>query len=182
MRPWFNSWVRKIPWRRDRLPTPLFFSFPGGSAGKESTWNAGDLGSIPDLGRSPGEGNSYPLQYSALENFMDCIVRGVTKSRTRLNNFHFQEAQEVTEVQSQWKVRGSCHSSWNAWFLVDRRLCSMTCMYISDPSILMRCIMRQQQWAQASQFLVRQITYQTVLRYLRCLVFFFILFYQTAWT
>ena len=45
----------------------------------------GDLGSIPRLGRSPGEGNSYPLQYSGLENSMDCIVHGVAKSQTRLN-------------------------------------------------------------------------------------------------
>ena len=56
--------------------------FPGGSVGKESTCNAGDLGSIPGLGRSAGEGNGYPLQYSCLENSMDCIVHGVTKSRT----------------------------------------------------------------------------------------------------
>ena len=60
-----------------------------GSAGKESTCNAGDLGLIPGLGRSPGEGNSYPLQYSGLENSMECIVHRVTKSRTRLSNFHF---------------------------------------------------------------------------------------------
>ena len=45
--------------------------FPGGSAGKESTCNAGDLGSIPGLGRYPGEGNGYPLQFSDLENSMD---------------------------------------------------------------------------------------------------------------
>ena len=45
--------------------------FPGGSAGKESTCNAGDLGSIPGLGRCPGEGNGYPLQFSDLENSMD---------------------------------------------------------------------------------------------------------------
>ena len=56
--------------------------FPGGSADKESACNAGDLGLIPGLGRSPGEGNSYPLQYSGLENSMDSIVHGVTKSRT----------------------------------------------------------------------------------------------------
>ena len=54
--------------------------FPGGSAGKESACNAGDLGSIPGLGSSPGEGNSYPLQYSGLENSMNCIVHGVTES------------------------------------------------------------------------------------------------------
>ena len=53
--------------------------FPGGSAGKESTCNVGDLGLIPGLGRSPGEGNSYSLQYSGLENSMDCIVPGVAE-------------------------------------------------------------------------------------------------------
>ena len=63
--------------------------FPGGSAGKESACNAGDLGSIPGLGRCPGEGNGDPLQYSGLENAMDCIVNGVTKSWTRLSYFHY---------------------------------------------------------------------------------------------
>ena len=63
---WF--WVRKIPWRRDRLPTPVFLDFPGGSAGKESTCNLGDLGSVPGLGRSLGGGHGNPLQYSCLEN------------------------------------------------------------------------------------------------------------------
>ena len=87
-RPPFDSWVRKIPWRRDRLPTPEFLGFPRGSAGKESAFNAGDLGSIPGLGRSPGEGKGYSLQYSGLENSMDCIVHGVTKSWTQLIDFH----------------------------------------------------------------------------------------------
>ena len=77
--PWFDSWVRKIPWRRDRLPTPVFSGFPGGRAGKESTCNAGDLGSIPGLERSPGEGKGYPLQYSGLENSMDYIVHGLQR-------------------------------------------------------------------------------------------------------
>ena len=76
-------------WRKDRLPTPVFLGFPYGSAGKESTCNVGDLGSIPGLGRSMGEGKGYPPQYSGLKNSMDCIVHGVTKSRTRLSNFHF---------------------------------------------------------------------------------------------
>ena len=89
--PGLISWVRKICWRRDRLTTPVFLGFPGGSAGKEFTCNAGDLGSIPGLGRSPGEGNSSPLQYSGLENSMDCIVPGVTKSWTRLSKFHWKE-------------------------------------------------------------------------------------------
>ena len=56
--------------------------FPGGSAGKEYAHYVGDLGSIPGLGRYPGEGNSYPLQYSGLENSMDCIVHGVAESDT----------------------------------------------------------------------------------------------------
>ena len=56
--------------------------FPCGSAGKESTCNAGDLGSIPELGRPPGEGKGYPLQYSGLENSMDCTVYEVAKSQT----------------------------------------------------------------------------------------------------
>ena len=64
----FDSWVRKIPWRRNRLPTPECLGFTGGSDGKESTHNGGDLGSVPELGRSPGEGHGNPLQYSCLEN------------------------------------------------------------------------------------------------------------------
>ena len=56
--------------------------FPGSSAGKQSACNTGDLGSIPGLGGSPREGKGYPLQYSGLENSMDCIVHGVAKSQT----------------------------------------------------------------------------------------------------
>ena len=57
-------------------------------------WNScgifvGNLGSIPGLGRSPGEGNGYPLQYSGLENSMDCVVHGIIKSQKRLSNFQF---------------------------------------------------------------------------------------------
>ena len=85
----FDSWVQKICWRRDRLPTPVFLSSPCDSAGKESACNAGDLGLILGLRRSPGEGKGYSLQYSGLENSMDCIVHGVTKSQTRLSDFHF---------------------------------------------------------------------------------------------
>ena len=57
-----------------------FLGFCCGSAGKESACNAGDLGSIPGLGRSPGEGKGYPLQYSGLENSMDCVVHGREES------------------------------------------------------------------------------------------------------
>jgi len=81
-----------MPWRRDRLSIRVFLGFCGGSAGKESTSNAGDLGSIAGLGRSPGEGNGYPFQYSGLENSMDrgawqATVLGVTKSQIWLSDF-----------------------------------------------------------------------------------------------
>ena len=83
-RPWLDSWVGMICWRRDRLSIPIFLGFPCGSAGKESSCHEGDLGLILGLGRSPGEGKGYPLQYSGLENSMDCVVHGVAKSWTRL--------------------------------------------------------------------------------------------------
>ena len=62
---------REDPLEKDRLPTPVFWGFPCGSAGKESASNVGDLSLIPGLGRSPGEGKGYPLQCSGLENSMD---------------------------------------------------------------------------------------------------------------
>ena len=67
----------------------IHLGFPGGSEVKVSAHNAGDLGSIPGLGRSPGEGKGNPLQYSGLESSMDCVVQGVAKSQTRLSDFHF---------------------------------------------------------------------------------------------
>ena len=83
------SWAEKIPWRRDRLPTAVFLGFPCDSAGKEFAFNVGDLGSIPGWGKSSGEGKGYPLQYSGLENSMNCIVYGVAKSGAHLSAFHF---------------------------------------------------------------------------------------------
>ena len=65
---WFLGQEVPFPWRRDRLPTLLFLGFPGGSDGKESACNEGDLGSIAGLGRSPGGGHGNPVQYSCLEN------------------------------------------------------------------------------------------------------------------
>ena len=70
----------------------LIVSYAGGSDGKVSAYNAGDPGSIPGSGRSPGEGNGNPLQYSCLENHMDrgawrATVHGVAKSRTQLSDF-----------------------------------------------------------------------------------------------
>ena len=89
---WLSSHPSTVCWRLSFLP-----SFPGGSDGKESACNTGDLGSIPGLGRSPGEEKGYPLQYSGLENSMDCIVNGDAKSRTRLNDSHFDFPQPGIE-------------------------------------------------------------------------------------
>ena len=70
---------------------PLHYSlgFPGGSAGKDSTCNTADLASTPGFGRCPPEGKGCPLQYSGLENSMDCMVHGVTKSQAGLSGVHF---------------------------------------------------------------------------------------------
>ena len=87
-RPRFDSWVGKVCWTRDRLPTPVFLGFPGGSAGKEFACKAGDLDLIPGLRRSPGKRKGYPLQYSGLKNFIDSIVHGVAKRQTWLSDFH----------------------------------------------------------------------------------------------
>ena len=74
-----SRWPGEISTTSDRQ---MRYTFPGSSAGKESACNAGDPGSIPGSGRSPGEGIGYPLQYSGLENSMDYIVYGVTESQT----------------------------------------------------------------------------------------------------
>ena len=76
-----RSLGRKDPLEKDKLPTPVFLGFPCGSTGKESACNAGDLRSIPGLGRSAEEGKGSPLQYSGLKNSMDSIVLGVAKNQ-----------------------------------------------------------------------------------------------------
>jgi len=93
---WFNNWLFFFFFL---IEVQLIYNvsgvhqsdsgFLGGLVGKESTCNVGDLGSIPGLGRSPEEGKGYPLQYSGLENSMDCIVHGIIKSQTQLSDFHF---------------------------------------------------------------------------------------------
>ena len=96
---------QETPWRRDRLPTPVFLGFPCGSAGKKSTCNIGDLDSIPGLRRSPEEWKGYPLQYSVLENSTDCIVNGIAKSWTRMSNFHFSLSPSWYKMYSlTWKL------------------------------------------------------------------------------
>ena len=101
----FLGW--KIRWRRDRLPSPVFLSFPCGSAGKKSVCNVGDLGLIPGLGWSPGEGKGYPLQYSGLENSIDCTVHRVTKNRTWLRDFHLQAPLWMTPHGAVWYLQAA---------------------------------------------------------------------------
>ena len=85
--------------------------FPGGSDGKASAYNAGDPGSVPGLGRSPGEQNDNPLQYSCLENPMDggawwATVQGIAKSRTRLSNFAscYTKFFDCVDHNKLWKI------------------------------------------------------------------------------
>ena len=81
---WFDSWVRRVPWRRDGLPSPLFSGFPGGSAGEKSTCDAGDPGHYLGWEDSLEEGIGSPLQYSCLENSIDrgaCTGVGDVKIR-----------------------------------------------------------------------------------------------------
>ena len=73
--------------------------FPCGSADKQSTCNVGDLDLIPGLERFPGEGKGYPLQYSGLENSLNCINHGVAKSRTRLSDFHFHDYHSFSSTE-----------------------------------------------------------------------------------
>ena len=91
---------------------------PGGSDGKESACNAGDLDSIPGLGRSPGEGNGNPLQYPCLENLMDrgvwwAVVHGVAKSRARLSDEHLLTYMSLSSLLAQ--MVKCLRTMWEAW-------------------------------------------------------------------
>ena len=98
---------------------------PCGSAGKESACNAGDLSLIPGLGRSPGEGKSYPLQYSGLENSMDCIVHGIAKSQAWLLYIesrcctlfqHYRQERSMTSRKRKEKFAHICSYRCETWF------------------------------------------------------------------
>ena len=121
----------------------MTLGFPGGSAGKESSCNAGDLGSIPGLGRSPGEGNGHPLLYSGLENPMDCVSMG-SHSWTWLSDFHTHTnmtsvlwdhfLDEFSPVFAICTLCIECKLPWHC--------CLTFCICISPPRlniILMKC-------------------------------------------
>ena len=104
--------VRFLGWEdlleKGQTTSPVFSGFPGGSDGEESTCNAGHLGLIPGLGRFPGEGNSYPLQYSGLENSMDrgawqATVHGVAEldDRVTFTSLHPQTLALIQEFLTQ---------------------------------------------------------------------------------
>ena len=101
-RPWLDSWVGKIPQRRDRLSTPIFLGFPCRSVGKESACNTGDLGTIPGQGRSPGERKGYPLQCSGLENSMDCIYMGSQRVGAFLMDQQVKNPPAMQKTQETW--------------------------------------------------------------------------------
>ena len=126
--------------------------FPGGSDGKESACSAGDLGSTPELGRSPGEGNGNPLQYSCLENSMDwgawwATVPGVAKSQTQLSDFTFTftwkkmgwsseikgENQDTEKYLILTRTTNQCGQQWEEWpkFWLEGRIRE----YRSSPSV-----------------------------------------------
>ena len=93
--------------------------FPGSSAGEKSAFNAGNPGTIPGSGRSPGEGVGYPLQYSGLENSMDCIVDGVTKSQTQLSDFHYLHISKYVSSKSCFAYHGAlCPDCWQCSILL----------------------------------------------------------------
>ena len=116
----------------------LDLGFPRGSAGEESTCSAGNLGSIPGLGRSSGEEKGCSLQYSGLENSMDHIVHGIVKSQTRLSDFHFPwshftlcsslppRINHSPEFDIFFFCSHGCHQKWHIVLLVTLHQCYQT--------------------------------------------------------
>ena len=106
-----------LPFAVTWMDLERIMGFPCGSAGKESACSVGDLGSIPRLWRSPGEGKDYPLQYSGLEDSKDCRVHEVAKSWTQLSNFQRElcqwnksdrESQILYIITTFWGIKTNC--------------------------------------------------------------------------
>ena len=98
--------------------TLVFLGFSCGSAGKESDCNVGDLGLIPELGKSPGEGKGYPLQYSGLENSMDYIVHGVARSQTQVTEHtHTHKYHEVRHAWSKGFLKFKTNKQYMEQFI-----------------------------------------------------------------
>ena len=141
--------------------------FPCGSAGKESACNAGDLGSILGLRRSPGEGKGYPLQYSGLENSMGCIVHGVAKSQTWLGDFHFTHTQEMDQTAPRHirlKFLCSPKCSLSLWFS-DKNHFSVFTAHLYEKSFLF-C------WIQSSVNDINFLDFKKQRRWKRACIYF----------
>ena len=100
----WETWVLSLGWEDPLEKGKVIYSsilrLPCGPVGKESACNVRDLGSIPWLGRSPGEGKGYPLQYSGLENSMECIAKGGAKSWTQLSDFYFHFHMSLNHIKT----------------------------------------------------------------------------------
>ena len=111
------------------------------SSGKEFSCNEGDLGSIPGLGRSPGERKGYPFQYSGLENSMDCLGHGVAKSRTQLSVFHFY----FMQLLSQHMFQRPCQNTLWEFLIMFRYFVSPTTHTRTRTHMCTHCLMSH--WA-----------------------------------
>ena len=107
------SWVGKIFWRRDRLPTPVFLGCPGGSDSKESACNAGDPTLIPGLGRSSGEGIGYPLQYSWVSLVAQPVKNPPARWETWVRSLGWEDLLEKEMTPVFWP--GEFHGLYNPW-------------------------------------------------------------------
>ena len=132
---WFDFWAGKIPWRREGLPAVVFLGFPDSSAGKQSACNVGYLGLIPGWGRSPGEGNGYPLQYSGLENSMDRGVWWATEESWGRRVGHDCATKQSTGLFHLVDGRGIDTYLWLSAFAVHLKL-SQHCLLISYGPII----------------------------------------------
>ena len=107
-RPRFKPWDRKIPWRRDRLPTPVLLGFPCGSAGKESACSAGDPSSISGSGRSPREGIGCPLQYSWASLVAQLVKNLPEMQETRVQSLGWEDPLEKGKTMNSstlaWRI------------------------------------------------------------------------------
>ena len=106
----FNFWIRKILWRRDRLPTPVFLEFPCGLASKESTSNL-----IPGLGRSDGEGIGYPLQYTWASLVAQLVKNLPAKRETWVWYLGWEDPREKGKATHSSIWPGEFHGLYSPW-------------------------------------------------------------------
>ena len=156
-----RSWEHSILVSQFRLTEVSVYC---GSVGKESTCNTGDLSLIPVLGGSPRKGKGYPLQYSGLENSLDCIVHGVTMSQTQLNDFHFHFCLLIFIIAFPYYSFSVCKvSSDISCFILDINLCLLLLLSRNKTRSLL--------------VLLEVCQFQNFFRELALLLFYFVLFF-----